>query len=96
MCHKEDLSGQDPAPPLTGNPFMRKWQGNTLWDFYDKIRKTMPQDNRGSLSPRIYLDIVAYVAKFNDFDVGKRELRNDPKTLKNLIIRKSDPSHPSS
>ena len=96
MCHKDDLAGLDPAPALTGDPFMRKWQGKTVWDIFDKIRKTMPQDNRGSLRPRVYLDIVAYWAKFNDIDVGKQELRNDPKTLKSLIIRKPDPSHPSS
>jgi cytochrome c len=96
MCHKDDLAGLDPAPPLTGDSFMRKWQGKSLWDMFDKIRKTMPQDNRGGLNPRVYLDIVAYMAKFNDIDVGKQELRNDPKKLKSLIIRKPDPSHPSS
>ena len=95
LCHAEDLAGRDPAPALTGNKFLKKWQGSTLWDLFDKIRKTMPQEDRGSLSPKTYLDIVAYMVKFNDIDVGSNELKNDPKTLKSVVIRKPDPSHPS-
>ncbi|HMK20770.1 MAG TPA: cytochrome c, partial [Terriglobales bacterium] len=70
-CHAPDLTGLDPAPPLTGEAFMKKWQGKSLWDLYDKIRKTMPQQNKGSLSPKTYLDIVAFLAKFNAVNAGK-------------------------
>lgn len=86
MCHAEDLKGRDPAPALTGARFMRKWQGKTVWDLFDKIRKTMPQQDRGSLSPRTYLEVVAYIAKFNAFDVGDQELKNEPKLLKSMSI----------
>ena len=88
MCHAENLKGRDPAPALTGARFMKKWQGKTLWDLFDKVRKTMPQQDRGSLTPRSYLEIVAYLAKFNSFDVGEAELKNDPKLLKGLVIAK--------
>ena len=86
LCHAEDLKGRDPAPALTGKRFMKKWQGKSLWDLYDKIRKTMPQQDKGSLSPRTYLDIVAYMAKFNAINAGSEELKNDPKLLKSLTI----------
>ena len=88
MCHAENLAGREPAPALTGATFMKKWQGKSIWDLYDKIRKTMPQQNRGSLSPKTYLDIVAYVAKFNDINAGPAALTNDPKALKSLVIKK--------
>ena len=86
MCHAEDLKGRDPAPALTGKRFMKKWQGKSLWDLYDKVRKTMPQQDKGSLSPRTYLDIVAYMAKFNAINAGSGELKNDPKLLKSFTI----------
>jgi S-disulfanyl-L-cysteine oxidoreductase SoxD len=88
VCHAEDLSGLDPAPPLTGETFMKKWQGKSLWDLYDKIRKTMPQQDKGSLSPKTYLEILAYLAKFNAINTGAAELKSDPKTLKSVVIRK--------
>jgi cytochrome c len=88
MCHAEDLKGLDPAPALTGDRFMQKWQGHTVWELFEKTRKTMPQNDRGGLSPKTYLDIVVYLAKFNDIDIGNRELRNDPKLLKSITIGK--------
>jgi len=90
MCHAQDLSGLDPAPALTGDKFMRKWQGKAIWDLYDKIRKTMPQNDRGGLKSRVYVDIVAYLAKFNDINIGKRELRDDQNLLKSIPIAKSN------
>ncbi len=89
VCHAEDLSGLDPAPPLTGGSFMKKWQGKSLWDLYDKVRKTMPQQDKGSLSPSTYLDIIAFVAKFNAINAGSAELKGDPKTMKAVVIKKA-------
>ena len=93
MCHAEDLTGLDPAPALTGHPFMRKWQGKPLWDLFETIRKTMPQNDRGGLPPHTYLDIVTYLAKFNDIDIGTQELR-DPALLKGVTIGKPNGHQP--
>lgn len=88
MCHAPDLTGREPAPALTGAAFIKKWQGKSLWDLYEKVRKTMPQQNKGSLSPRTYLDIVAYMAKFNSINTGSAELKSDPQALKAVVIKK--------
>ena len=88
-CHAADLTGLDPAPALTGEPFMQKWNGKTVWDLFDTIRKTMPQNDKGSLSASTYLDIVAYLAQFNNIDIGRQELRENPALLKRLTISNS-------
>lgn len=68
---------------------MQKWNGKTVWDLFDTIRKTMPQNDKGSLSASTYLDIVAYLAQFNNIDIGRQELRENPALLKRLTISNS-------
>lgn len=94
MCHAQDLTGLDPAPALTGATFMRKWREKSLGELFDKISKTMPQNNRGGLSTHAYLDIVVYLAALNGINIGTREIR-DPKLLKTVIISTQNVSAPS-
>src|SRR5208282_5526805 len=49
-CHGAMLTGGESAPPLTGGAFLANWNGLTLGDLFDRIRKTMPQSNPGRLT----------------------------------------------
>ena len=40
-CHGASLGGGESAPPLTGGAFLSNWNGLTLGDLFDRIRKTM-------------------------------------------------------
>src|SRR5437879_7706810 len=42
-CHGDMLTGGESAPPLTGGAFQANWNGLSLSDLFDRIRKTMPQ-----------------------------------------------------
>lgn len=66
VCHQSDLSGSDMIPALAGSPFMARWQGHTAKDLFDRARTTMPTNAPGSLSPQMYLDLVAYVLQVNN------------------------------
>lgn len=56
-CHtKSDVSGND---------FKLKWNGRPVWDLYDVIHTTMPDDKPGSLTPEQYIDVVAYLVRLN-------------------------------
>src|SRR6266699_6232911 len=49
-CHGEMLTGGESAPPLTGGAFLANWNGLTVGDLFDRIRKTMPQSAPGRLT----------------------------------------------
>jgi hypothetical protein len=87
-CHKEDLSGYSGL--LRGNRFMDKYREASLNLFFDKTRTTMPRGAAGSLSDEVYVDIVSYVLKVNEFPAGAAELRTDQ--LGNIqVVSKTGP-----
>ena len=43
-----------------------------MFEFVDRIQKTMPQDNPGSLSAEENGDIVAYILQVNKMAAGPR------------------------
>jgi len=83
-CHAPDLTGGQVVPPLTGDEFLKKWNGATAGDLFDQVRMTMPQDNPGALTSRQYADVLAYIFKRNKFPAGKNDLADDVDAL-NLI-----------
>ena len=80
-CHGVSLGGGESSPPLTGGAFLSNWNGLTLGDLFERIRKTMPQNAPGKLNRQQNADILAYMLKFNEFPAGKAELPADPSLL---------------
>ena len=61
-CHtKSDVTGAD---------FKIKWHGRPVWDLFDVIRTTMPDDNPGTLTQDQYVDVVAYLVRLNGAPSG--------------------------
>ena len=68
-------------------PAMKPWDGAPLFDLYDVMATTMPQNNPGSLKRREYLDLLAYILSLNDMPAGKEELPATPDALKKIVIK---------
>jgi len=83
-CHGEQLNGGESAPPLTGGAFLSNWNGLTLGDLFDRIRKTMPQTSPGRLSRQQDADILAFMLSMNKFPSGKTELYRQTEMLKEI------------
>jgi hypothetical protein len=83
-CHGEDLSGHD-GPGLTGDRFRRQWETDTLKSLFATLRR-MPQDDPGSISDDMRIDLVAYILSANGFPPGPAELRSDPDRLQRIRI----------
>jgi hypothetical protein len=51
-------------------PFMRQWNGRTVAELFEHVSRSMPADDRGSLTPRAYGDVVAFVLESNGVPGG--------------------------
>ena len=86
-CHGADLHSTEPeAPDLTEGAFKFGWQGKTVAERFDTIRKTMPPQRAGSLDDQTYLDIVTYILRFNNVPSGNQALQPDLDQLKQFVI----------
>jgi mono/diheme cytochrome c family protein len=90
-CHNEGLQGGDLAPELKGEDFLLRWNDKAMFEFVDRIQKTMPQDNPGGLMPQENADIVAYILQVNKMAAGSTDLPSDEAALKAITITKTKP-----
>ena len=80
-CHGEGLAGGESAPPLAGGEFLSTWDGLTLGDLLERIRKTMPVDKPRSLSREVYVDTLAHILATNKFPAGAKDLPQETERL---------------
>lgn len=74
-CHGEELTGmEDIIPPLTGEIFLKTWQGRSVGDLFDQITKNMPALSPGSLKPEQAADLVAYILSVSKYPAGATAL----------------------
>jgi len=71
---------------VSGSAFRRAWAGRTVYDYYELIRTTMPNDNPGKLSRGQYADIVAYLLQLSGMPPGERSLPTDTAALRRIRI----------
>ena len=90
-CHGDMLTGGESAPALTGGAFQANWNGLTLGDLFDRIRKTMPQSAPGRLTRQQDADILAFILSMNNFPSGKTELYRQSETLKEIRFETKKP-----
>jgi S-disulfanyl-L-cysteine oxidoreductase SoxD len=91
-CHGAMMTGGESAPPLTGGAFQANWNGLTLGDLFDRIRKTMPQSKPGSLTRQQDADVLAFMLGINKFPAGKTELYRQSEMLKEIRFETKKPA----
>lgn len=72
----------DPAE-FTGG-FIDGWAGQTAYAFMESIAETMPLESPGGLKPQAFVDIVAFLFKFNGLPPG--ETKMEYKNVKEIKI----------
>lgn len=86
-CHGKTLQATNPdAPSLTLPSFGLSWHKKTVADLFTLMRTTMPLGAGGSLSDPEYLDILAFILKFNGYPAGERELGPEVERLGQIVI----------
>lgn len=74
------------ATEHAGDVFEQAWVGHPLYDFFVKIKTTMPDDEPGKLNDQQYTDIVAYMLKLTGYPAGSAVLANDPDQMKAIMV----------
>lgn len=76
-CHTlGDLSKapDDKGPALSGDAFLTKWNGKTLFDLVDGIQKNMPNDFSMELTAQQAADVTALLLQVNGLPAGAKAL----------------------
>jgi S-disulfanyl-L-cysteine oxidoreductase SoxD len=72
-CHGKVMEGTS-GPPLTGDEFLANWSASPLAGLVDKIQKTMPFNQPGSLSRQQSIDLASFILQSGKFPSGQTEL----------------------
>ncbi len=84
--HRAQCASCHGAEAYSGASFEKAWKGQTVFDFMELVRTTMPNDNPGNLPLNEYVDIVAYILNLNGYPPGEAELPADVEALKRITI----------
>jgi mono/diheme cytochrome c family protein len=84
--HQNNCSSCHGTEKYAGEAFTKNWVGRTVYDLFDQIKTTMPDDNPGGLSFQQYKDVVAFILKTNGIPAGTDSLPGDPEAMRLLKI----------
>ena len=73
---------------FTDDLFYTSFAGKPLWEMFDVISDTMPEDDPGGMKKEEYADVIAYLLKLNDFPAGVTELPTDKGALSAIVMEK--------
>jgi len=82
-CHGKAMDGLI-GPPLVGDGFLANWSARPLADLVDRIQRTMPFEQPGSLSRQESADLLAYILQAGKFPSGSAELGDT--TLAQIVM----------
>jgi S-disulfanyl-L-cysteine oxidoreductase SoxD len=67
---------------FTGEDFIGTWSGKPLYELYDIVHTTMPEDNPGGLKPQQYADVIAFFLRLNGYPAGQNELKGTDEAMR--------------
>ena len=89
-CHADDLLGAN-GPALVGQEFLERWNGTTVLDMVQTIKRSMPLEAPDSLGVAAYVDIVTFLLKSNGSPTGVSELPTDDVALRQVLVTSHGP-----
>ena len=89
-CHGLSLEGDGAReiPTLVTDQFLRRWRGKPVQALFDSLMRSMPADDRGSLTPRATADMIAYLLRANGAPSGDNPLPSERDVLASVVIDK--------
>jgi mono/diheme cytochrome c family protein len=72
---------------FTNADFHGEWNGRSLFDLYENVRTTMPDETPGTLTQQQYEDVLAYMLQLNKAPTGASEFRADSASAKTILLK---------
>lgn len=86
-CHAADLMGDGfETPSLVSTEFTHRWDGRTVADLFLFVSENMPASSPGKFDDQTYIDLIAFILRFNGFPTGRKELPPDPEYLAGIAM----------
>lgn len=87
-CHGLSLEGDGSReiPALVLDSFMRHWRGRPVQALFDTLMRSMPADDRGSMTPRMTADMIAYLLRANGAPAGDAQLPSERDGLAAVVF----------
>ena len=87
-CHGLSLEGDGAReiPTLVSDQFLRRWRGKTVQALFDSLMRSMPADDKGSMTPRMTADMIAYLLRANGAPSGETPLPSEREALAALVF----------
>ena len=87
-CHGLSLEGDGSReiPALVLDSFMRHWRGRPVQALFDTLMRSMPADDRGSMTPRMAADMIAYLLRANGAPAGESQLPSEREALAAVVF----------
>ena len=73
---------------FTDDLFYTSFADKPLWEMFDVISDSMPEDNPGSMKSEEYVDVMAYLLQLNKFPAGAEELPTSKDALSAILMEK--------
>lgn len=73
---------------FTDDNFYTNFANKPLWELFDVVSDSMPEDDPGSLKKEEYADVISYLLKLNKFPSGDVDLPIDKDALSAILMEK--------
>jgi mono/diheme cytochrome c family protein len=90
-CHGVGMEGSS-GPPLVGASFLANWSAHPLATVVDKIQRTMPFNEPGTLSRVQSTSLLAYMLQVGRFPAGKVDLSDAILEQITFPVARTDPA----
>ena len=89
-CHGLSLEGDGSReiPTLVSDQFLRRWRRKSVQALFDSLMRSMPADDRGSLTPPAAANLIAYLLRANGAPAGDVPLSSERDVLAGLVLDK--------
>jgi mono/diheme cytochrome c family protein len=73
---------------FTDDLFYTSFAGKPMWEMFDVISDSMPEDDPGGMKAEEYADVIAYLLKLNGFPAGQADLPTSKEALSVIRFEK--------